>query len=386
MGLTDASRTCMSRVLDVLEPNNLRPLLAAYDKMRDLREDLIEDLSFVRTLWRGLVRPRPSPGAETEVFGPPHAIGSAGLAGKRIAVVSSGGSGATASLVGVQRAFEEAGIEPVMISACSGSVLFGSLWACGLSAERIAQFWLELPTADYVDPDWRALARGAIRRFRSTTGLMRGEAIERAFRREIGDRTLGQTAIPFAAVVWNIDDNRIEYLSTRRTPDLPIARVARIAISIPIMVAPVQIGDRWYADGGIVDIFPTTPLADVEPVDLVIGTNCYLPDSFAGMSIGDWYHAPWSILRASGQLRYAVYLELAREHARQLGDRLELLHPVPHGEVRGARFYETFLDRTRWPRYMRAGHAVARGALVRRNAACDAKSSATARRVLTDIA
>jgi NTE family protein len=353
--------------VDLLEPNNLRPVFSMYNAARDLATDLREDFSLVRALWRafGPARHR-TPPPPAAVFGPPQSFAVPELAGSRIGIVSSGGSGATASLVGVQRAFEEAGLKPAVISACSGSVLFASLWACGLSSDEIARFWLSLPTSDYVDPSWRRLARGALHRFRSTTGILRGEAIEHAFRRVIGDRTLGETAIPFAAVVWNIDANRVEFLSTRRTPELPLARVARIAISIPIMVEPVQIGNAWYGDGGIVDIFPTEPLADEPPLDLVIGTNCYLPEHFAGMAIGDWYHAPWSILRASSQLRYAIYLELARTHVRTLGDRLELLQPVPHTEVRGAHFYEGFLDRTDWPRYMRMGRIVTHEALQRR--------------------
>jgi predicted acylesterase/phospholipase RssA len=363
-------------LLDLTEPNNLRPVLGAYGAARDLAIDLREDLSFARTLWRAFGSPRHhTPPAPGPVFGPHRPLVVPALADRRIAVVASGGSGATAAVVGIRRAFEEAGREPVMISACSGSVLFASLWACGLSAEDIARFWLAMPTSDYVDPDWRAVARGALHRFRSTTGLLRGEAIERTFRRRIGDRRLGDTTIPFAAVVWNIDDNRVEFLSSRRTPDLAVARVARIAISIPIMVEPVQLGTAWYGDGGIVDIFPTAPLADAEPIDLVIGTNSYLPRDFGGDAIGDWYHAPWSILRASGQLRYAVYLELAREHVRQLGDRLELLHPVAHTEVTGSKFYESFLDRRSWPTYMREGHAAARDALERRAARYSTTSS-----------
>ena len=364
--MSDAARAIM-RTLDLLEPNNLRPVFSAYHAARELAADLREDLSFARTLWRGLSPARrrwPSP--PKPVFGEPQPLAVPELAHQRIAVVSSGGSGATASLVGVRRAFEEAGIEPVMLSACSGSVLFASLWACGLSSDEIARFWLEMPTSDYVDPSWRGLGRGLLHRFRSTTGLLRGEAIELRFRKKLGHRTLGETRIPFAVVVWNIDDNKVEYWSSHRTPELEVARVARIAISLPIMVEPVQVGSAWYADGGIVDIFPTPPLADAEPLDLVVGTNNYLPEHFAGMSIGDWYHAPWSILRASAQLRYSVYLELAREHVRSLGDRLELLQPVPHEEVRGAHFYESFLDRSEWPRYMRAGHVAAREALERR--------------------
>lgn len=353
--------------VDLLEPNNLRPVLSAYNFMCDVAADLSEDLSLVRTLWRSLGRARRRwPAPPRPVFGPVRELDARALADQRIAVVASGGSGATASLVGVRRAFEEAGLEPVMLSACSGSVLFAALWACGVSAEEIARFWLEMPTGDYIDPRWRALGRGMLHRLRGTTGLVRGAAIERTFRKRIGGRTLGETAIPLAVPVWNIDANRVEYLSSHRTPHLPVARVVRIAIAVPIMVEPVPLEDSWYGDGGIVDIFPTAPLADAGPVDLVIGTNCYLPPGFTGEPIGDWVHRPWSILRASGQLRYALYLELAREHVRQLGDRLELLQPVPYDRVRGARFYESFLDRTDWPRYMRDGHEAAREALARR--------------------
>ncbi len=366
----------MTPIVDLLEPNNLRPLFTLYNGARDWLADVRQDLSVARALWRGLVtgdRGRHAPTGP--VFGPAIPVWAPRLRHQRIGVVASGGSGATAAVVGVRRAFEEAGIEPVMISACSGSVLFASLWACGLSAEEIAEFWLQMPTRRYVDPDWRAVARGVLHRFRGTTGLLRGEAIEAAFRARIGDRRLGETRIPFSAVVWNIDRNRVEYFSSLRTPDLPVARVARIAISIPIMVEAVEVDGAWYGDGGIVDIFPTTPLEDAGPLDLVIGTNSYLPEHFAGMDIGAWHAAPWSVLRASLQLRYAVYLELAREHAHQLGAKLELLEPVPHTDVRGARFYETFLDRRDWRRYMLAGRTAGREALRKREAAAEVKAA-----------
>ena len=366
----------MPPIVDLLEPNNLRPLFTLYNGARDWAADLRRDFSFAKALWRGLVtgeRRREVP--QGAVFGPAVPVWTPRLRHQRIGVVASGGSGATAAIVGVRRAFEEARMEPVMISACSGSVLFASLWACGLSAEEIAAFWLQMPTRRYVDPDWRALARGALHRFRGTTGLMRGEAIEQAFRARIGDRRLGETRIPFSAVVWNIDRNRVEYFSSRHTPDLPVARVARIAISIPIMVEAVEVGGAWYGDGGIIDIFPTAPLADAGPLDLVIGTNSYLPEQFGGMDIGDWHCSPWSVLRASLQLRYSVYLQLAREHAAQLGAKLELLQPVPHTDVRGARFYESFLDRREWPRYMRAGRDAAREALRVREAAAEVSAA-----------
>ncbi|HEU5055894.1 MAG TPA: patatin-like phospholipase family protein [Kofleriaceae bacterium] len=354
----------MSRMSDLLEPNNLRLAFAAYNGARDLARDLREDLSFVRTLVRSL-----GPGARAEppaiaapIFAGASRFAAPALAGQRIGLVASGGSGATAALCGVRRAFEDAGLEVAAISACSGAALFASLWASGLSSEEMARFWLSMRTRDYVDPDFRRLALAPLRAFRGFGGLLRGEAIERTYSRRLGPRTLGETEIPFSAVVWNIDRNRVEYLSSRSAPHMTVARAARIAISIPLMVEPVAIGEHLYGDGGIVDIFPVEPLLD-QRLDHIIGLNFYLPPDFDGEDIGPWYQRSFSILRASGQLRYATYLELARAHARQLGSRLTLLHPVPFEEVRGARFYETFLDRRRWPEFMRMGYRATRAAL-----------------------
>jgi NTE family protein len=230
----------------------------------------------------------------------------------------------------------------------------------------MAAFWLGLRGRDYVDPGWLEAARAGLRRFRDFGGLLRGEAVERSFRRRLGSMPLGRTPVPLHAVAWNVDRNQVEYLGSRTTPRLSVARAVRTAISIPLFVEPVRIGRHLYGDGGVVSIFPVRPLVDLEkPLDLVLGINCYCPPHFLGEDIGDWRRGDWAILRASGQLRWAVYLELARENARLLGERLTLVHPVPHEEVRGARFYESFLDRSRWPEFMRAGLRAARAALRR---------------------
>lgn len=355
----------MPRLGNSLEPNNLRLFFSAFNFAKDLVGDAGQDLSFARSVVRALgpAGRRDRVPLDGPVFPPLRPFSVPALAGKRIGLVASGGSGATASLCGIKRAFEEAGLEVHAISACSGSALFASLWACGVPAEDMARFWLALPTRGYVDPDWAALTRAPFRLYRSIAGLLRGDAVEQSYERFLGPRTLGQTRVPLYVVVWNIDRNRVEYLSSRKTPDLHVARAARVAISIPIMVEPVKLGEHLYGDGGIVDIFPTSPLREEEPFDVILGTNCYLPENFVGEDIGDWYHKDFSVLRASGQLRYATYLELAREHVRELGPRLKLLHPVPYEEVRGTKFYESFLDRRSWPHFMRLGYECGRAAL-----------------------
>ena len=352
----------VSRFSKLIEPSNLRLFFDAMNFFADLKQDLSEDLSFAQVLSGSLLaggdlrQIRPD-----RVFPPFRPRPVPALRGKRIGLIVSGGSGATASLCGIRRAFEEAGVEIAAVSACSGGVLFASLWACGLSAQEMASFWLSLRSDQYLDPGWREIGRATLDRFSHFGGLLRGAALERTFGRRLHGLTLGQTRIPLYIVVWNIDENRVEYVSTKHTPDLSVARAARIAISIPLFVEPVRYRKHLYGDGGVVTIFPARPLVEFEePLDLVIGVNCYYRENFVGHDVTGWRNHPWAILRASGQLRSAIHLELAREQMRLLGSRLKLLHPVPHTEVRGTKFYESFLDRSRWPAYMRQGYHAAR--------------------------
>jgi NTE family protein len=356
----------MSLLSRAVEPNNLRLLFAGGGWAADVAHEMREDARFARTVATALSpwRDRLEPTATADALPAPSPLSVPSLRGKRVGVVASGGSGALASLCGVRRAFEDAEVEVSAISACSGAVLFASLWAFGLSAEEMLRFWMSLRTSDYVDPDWRAVLRASRRGFRDIAGLMRGEAIERTFRTRFGDACLGDARVPLFIPAWDIDRNRLVHIGSTTTPDMPLSRAVRVAVSIPIFFEPVCIGGHLYGDGGIVSIFPARPLAKLRPrLDRVVGINCYFPPDFDGEDRTGWRARSFAIARASAQLRTCVSLELAREEVRLLGDRLQLLHPVPYTEIAGARFYETFLDRSEWPRFARMGHECARSAL-----------------------
>jgi NTE family protein len=352
---------------DLMEPNNLRLIFAAQGWIGDLVRGVKGDATLLAHFARAITSldaggPLPESDPVFPAFRP---LSVPALDGKRVAVAASGGSGATASMLGVQRAFEEAEIRPVLISACSGSVLFAALWAAGIDAERAARFWFGLKQGDYLDPDWPALRRAARRGFRGFGGLVRGEAIERTFENLLGKMTLGQARIPLSLVVWNVDHNTVEHFGTHTTPDLTIARAVRVAISIPVFVEPVEIGGHLYGDGGVVDVFPTAALATAEPLDRVFGINNYLPPDFRGNDVSGWRDRTWSILHASGQLRFSGLYELAREHAAALGERLVMVTPTDYREVRGSGFYDVFVDRRNWPRFVRQGYDATRTALER---------------------
>ena len=351
----------MSRLLRLLDPNNLRSFFDAVSVGQDAWRAVREDSEFLGAVRRTLL-PLPTdrePELDPDPFPPFEPVAVPVLQGVKVAVVVSGGSGATSAMVGVQRAFEEAGLEPAALSASSGSVLFAALWASGLDSAAVARFWLGLRRADYVDVDWGALARSAGRAMGGWAGLIRGEALERSIRTLVGDRRLGEARVPFSMPAWNIDRNRVEIFGTRTTPDLPVAVAVRISIAIPIFVEPVRVGPYVYGDGGIIDLFPVRPVLEEQP-DRVLGLNCYLPEGFEGEDVTGWHGRSFAILRASGQLRWSGMVALAREQALLAGDKLTLLHPVPYEAVRGGRFYETFVDRRRWPGFMNAGRESAR--------------------------
>jgi NTE family protein len=314
----------------------------------------IERLDFIRTARRQLLplpvidRPqRP----ETSVFEPFEPWQVPALRGKRIGLVGSAGSGAAVALVGVKRAFEEAGIEPDAISVCSGSAIWGVMWAAGLSAQEMVDFSLSWQPQDHLDIQWAGLPRFALSALRGFSGLAKGEALERLFDRRLWHMTAGETDIPLHAAVYDMDHGRVRYVGTEETPDLTLGEIVRIAVALPLRAEAVRVEGDLYVDGGSVDAFPAEPMVADGGFDRVFGLNLSLP---AGLE-GDLVDAR--------RISRVQQMELARTSRRRLGERLTLIEPIPQEDARGFTFSDLFLDRRGWPDLMRAGHSAAREAL-----------------------
>ena len=230
-----------------------------------------------------------------------------------VALLATGGSGALASVVGVARAFEDRGTRPALISLCSGSALFGFPIAAGFSAAEVAEFVLALRPADYVDVDWRRLMRLAPTLGRGFAGIVRGARLEATYREFLGDITLGELPIPAYAPIWNVEENRLDYLGPRTHPDVSVARAVRMAVALPLFIAPVALDGLSWCDGGIVDIFPVRPALDIEPpACAAVAVNGFYPPDFAGEDVHGWERQPASIVTVAGQVRTCQQAELAR--------------------------------------------------------------------------
>jgi NTE family protein len=334
----------------------------------DLGEDLSEDISFLRTLRRSFL-PLPfldsEPVLETALFPTERELDLPALEGKKIGIVATGGSGGTIATLGIMRACEEAGLDVVAISACSGSALFLAPIAAGLSAQETVDFVLGWRLSDYMVPEWRQLLKIPLALGRGFTGLLNGEVIEQLYHERVGGVMVKDLHPAFYANLWDLDHNRLCYMGTRTKPDLRLARLVRVAMSLPLYVQPLEMDGILYGDGGVINIFPVDPLVQHHPeIDLFIGVNTFYPLNFDGEDLSGWEDQTASILRVSPQPRHGQHLEVARLQLRLIQDRCLLLHPISYEEVKGVRFYEQFLDRSRWPEFIVRSYYHARRNLV----------------------
>ncbi len=355
----------LSAALDVFRLRQYFDLVTATRQWVDGIRDDVGLLGDVRRATFTLPGERSRP-TDRRPFPAPQPFRADWLEGKRLALMATGGSGALASVVGAARALEEAGVRPAVISLCSGSALFGFPVAAGLGAAEVAEFLLALTPEDYVDVDWATLRSLVPTAGRGFAGIIRGERIETTFRRLLGDMTLGELEIPAYAPVWCVEENRLGYVGPRTHPDLSVARAIRMAIALPLFVAPVPLDGRSWCDGGLVDIFPVRPVLELErPCDVALAINGFYPPEFAGEDATGWQDRRASILYVASQVRTSQQSELARVNLSRLRAVTDVMtiEPVPYEKVRGVGFYRQFLNTSEWPAFMRSGRTETRRVL-----------------------
>jgi NTE family protein len=291
-------------------------------------------VSFLRHA-RGVFLPlplidRPQP-IDSDVFPPLRSRPIHALKDKRIGVIASGGGGCV-SMIGVARAFEEAGIEPAMYSASSGGTIWGAMWAAGMSAQEMADFSLSWRAEDYLDVQWARIPRFALSALKGFTGLMKGRAIEHLFNERLWSMPVGDTVFPITSIVYNMDLGTVEYFGTEQMPELTIGELVRIAIALPLFIESVPVNGHLYVDGGTVELFPAQPALQDGGFDHIFGLNFMLPPRFQAADITGWGTRAGGVLEASRQLQQGTHLEMARRSRRELGQlraELERFWPGP---------------------------------------------------------
>jgi NTE family protein len=266
---------------------------------------------------------RPKPPLRA-VFPSSRARPAPALRGKRVAVAGGAGGGRTVALIGVARAFEEARVEPALVSACSGSVLWASMWAAGLSAREMADFSMSWRPQDYLGIQWARAPRAALAAARGFTGIAKGRALESLFDRRLWHMTAGETEFPIRTLVYNVSRRRLETFGSDQTPDLRLGELARIAMASES--DPVRVEGNLYVDGGRIEVQPATRL---------------MMDRFD----------------------HVFALDVSGRGDVRADDRLTPIEPFDDLVSSGMDLYDLFIDRRKWPERMLAGYRAGRDAL-----------------------
>jgi NTE family protein len=159
----------------------------------------------------------------------------------RVSLALGGGAAKGLAHVGVLRGLEEDGIEVAAIAGTSMGSIVGALFSRGMTAHEMEGFFSAV--------DWSRLGRIMLR----SPG---GAAFSDLLRETIGEASIEELDLPFAAVCCDLDSGEEVVL---RTGDL--ADSVRASSAIPGILSPVTVDGRTLVDGAMVTPVPATVAA-----------------------------------------------------------------------------------------------------------------------------
>jgi NTE family protein len=181
----------------------------------------------------------------------------------KVGLALGSGSGRGWTHIGVLRALQERGIEPVVISGASS----GSLVAAAYASRQLDQLEQWARSLTKVDV-WRLLDAT----FRGG-GVMRGNRLFRAVGDRIEDRPIESLDCEFGAVAADLYSGREIWIRTGS-----MLEAVRASSGMPGLFTPLYLDERWLIDGGVVNPVPVS-LCRAMGADFVIAVNLNRPAS-----------------------------------------------------------------------------------------------------------
>ena len=180
------------------------------------------------------------------------------LLDRKIGLALSGGSARGLAHIGVLSVLKEQGIHIDMISGTSIGSLIGALYAGGKDIEQLRSLAMNLGPKRFsflADPGL------------PKSGLIRGRKIKNMLRATIGDIEFSDLEIPFACAATDIRNGQEVVIRQGL-----VREGVRASCSIPLLMAPTKLGDRYLVDGGLCDPVPVRILKEMG-ADFIIAVN-----------------------------------------------------------------------------------------------------------------
>ena len=174
-----------------------------------------------------------------------------------IGLALGGGAARGFAHIGVIRTLIARGIVPEVIAGTSIGALAGALYATNhLDAfEEWARKLTRRSLFSYLDFSF------------SGSGLIRGDRLAEHLNTQLGETTVDQVPVRFAAIATEVGTGHEIWLTRGRLID-----ALRAAYALPGIFTPVLIGNRWLVDGALVNPVPVSA-ARALGARLVIAVN-----------------------------------------------------------------------------------------------------------------
>lgn len=158
-----------------------------------------------------------------------------------IGLALGGGASKGFAHIGIIKVLRENGIPVKVVTGTSAGSIVGSLYASGMSPDRLELEAEILGKTDLVDLTL------------STSGFIKGEKLQNYINQKVGNRQIQQFPIKFAAVATNFETGRAVAFNTGNA-----GQAVRASASIPNVFQPVTIGSYQYVDGGLSQPVPVS--------------------------------------------------------------------------------------------------------------------------------
>ena len=158
-----------------------------------------------------------------------------------VALALGGGASKGFAHIGIIKVLKENNIPVKVVTGTSAGSIVGSLYASGMSPDRLELEAEILGKTDLVDLTL------------STSGFIKGEKLQNYINQKVGNRPIQQLPIKFAAVATDFESGKAVAFNRGN-----VGQAVRASASIPNVFQPTTIGGRRYVDGGLSQPVPVS--------------------------------------------------------------------------------------------------------------------------------
>ncbi|MGB9378867.1 MAG: patatin-like phospholipase family protein [Mycobacteriales bacterium] len=187
------------------------------------------------------------------------------MAEPEVAFVLGGGGALGACEIGMLKALLEADVRPDLIVGTSIGALNGVFIAADpqpSSAERLEQLWRELGNTEVFGG---SLLRRASTLAKTRTHLQAYEPMHDLLAELLPVELIEDLAVPFQCVAASIERAAEHWFDTG-----PLIPAVLASCAVPGMMAPVEIGDEHFFDGGLVHSIPMGRAVELGAKDIYV--------------------------------------------------------------------------------------------------------------------